>query len=154
MIFRILAAFVLAPILPCALLATPLFLEYPGRGDGWQFLFWMLVGSELLVVVAAMPSYFILQRIVRVGWLQCVLLGVGIGAAFSLIALLLSLHPGMNYSVGDGGGYIVENGRYTLHGWIQLAKGTGFAALFGASIGLAFWGLAFWSPRTRDAQPT
>jgi hypothetical protein len=152
MSFRIFCAFFLAPLLPCVLFALPVLLER----DGWIFPIWLLGGAEIIVVIAAIPSYLIWRRFSRFGIRQSVQLGAAIGAAFSVIMLLLplALYPDSTSSYGDGGGYVVDHGRRTLHGWIDFAEGLGLTTVFGASIGLVFGCLAFGLPRTRKAQPT
>jgi uncharacterized membrane protein YagU involved in acid resistance len=146
---RVPIGFLLAPIVPCAVTVLPGILAQPEWAGGWQMIFLMVVVSQIISLVVAVPTYFLLRHYSRVGFWQCLLSGAAIAVVFNIVVLSLSMSLGTDYSAADSGGDTVINGHITIHGWVQNALSAGYFALLGAGIGFAFWLIAIWSPKKR-----
>jgi hypothetical protein len=155
---RIIAAFLIAPLVASAALASGLRAELPNvfsvssefKMNDRDFFDWFSVFffSSVLVscpstLLIGLPAFFILRTKVALSLLNCVLVGVVVAAA-PWIAWVLFRNP--NYW-SDGPGRIYHmDGHYTAIGWIEVSKGVlyylAFLAPLGALAGIAFWVIA------------
>jgi hypothetical protein len=147
--WRVPLGFVIAPIIPCTLTVLPGIVARPEWTGGWGLILIMVLVSELISLVVAVPTYFLLRRYWRVGLMQCLVSGAAIGVLFVVVTLLWSMSMPCCYSAGDSGGPTIIDSHYTFHGWVQNAASAGYSALLGASIGLVFWAVAVRSPKKR-----
>jgi hypothetical protein len=143
---RTAAGFLLAPIIPCIVFASIL----SGMANQWNSLWFgavaMIVVSELLSLVVALPLYLVLRRFRNVGPLECALAGVVIAVVLNAISLFFS--GGSGYSAGDSGGETIVNGHVTAHGYVSDMLSTAFQSVLGVAIALTFWFIAIRSRRS------
>jgi len=140
--WRLPFGFLLAPIVPCAIAALPNILAtHEWSGD---LLTYMVVVSQIIGVVFGAPLYAVLSRSRHVRLVHCLVSGAGI--AIAIAAILVLLNP--SSSADDSGGATIVNGHYTVYGWVQNAKVVASMGLLGTSIGLFFWGIALWVPKS------
>lgn len=97
----------------------------------------MIVVSEILSFVVALPMYLVLRRFRRVGPRECVLAGIAVTVIFNAAGLLFSASPW--YSAGDSGGDTVVNGLITAHGYVRTLISTAFQSVLGVAIAIMFW---------------
>lgn len=147
--WRVPLAFLLAPLVPCALYALILGTLAQRWAGLFALVIAMVITAEALTLVLAVPAYLLIKRLWRVGLLECVLAGAGVALVFGSLDLVLPLSSG--YSAGDSGGPTVIDGRFTVHGYVSWAIRTMVNGLLGGSIGLTFWVLAFFR-KDRGAQ--
>ena len=146
--WRVPLGFLLAPVLPCALMTIPGTLATQDWNGAFVFIYAMVIASLVITLFVAVPIYLLLARFWRVGFVECLVSGTAIGA---LATLALTLIPAnSNFSASDSGGATVIHGAYTAHGWAQNFSAMSDAAVLGAAIGFAFWLIAIWSPRERE----
>ena len=77
--WRVPLGFIVAPIIPCAATVLPGIIARPEWTGGWRLIVLMVVVSQIISLVFAVPVYFLLRRYWRVGLLQCLLFGTIIG---------------------------------------------------------------------------
>lgn len=143
---RVIAAFVLAPLIAAAAIAF-LVLVATATGDagGLQAAFHMALiafvsaGSVglVLALVLGVPAYLALTRLRIVSPWATMVAAALIGASFPWLAHFLLLDP--SASLSANGCRSVLNGVTTACGYRQLALDTIVPALIGAGGGLIFW---------------
>jgi hypothetical protein len=146
--WRVPAGFLLAPILPCAILeitASAFINQQPSIRFGTIAL---ILVSEALSLLVGVPLYFLLRRYRSISLVDCVLSGVAIAVLVNATVLVFPSSPG--YSAGDHGGATVVNGHLTTHGFISALVATAAQSLLGAAIGLCFWVIAIRPLRRHD----
>ncbi|HEX4104998.1 MAG TPA: hypothetical protein VHX92_02080 [Rhizomicrobium sp.] len=142
--------FFLAPAIICGLLSIPGFYEdltafhltAPEALGHELFVFvYFVIGCYVVMLVIAMPLYFLGWKYLRVNVLSCLISGAAVGGvpAWTFFALqYLGLWP-MYDSESLGGRALIANHKFTAAGIEQyLMNGVGTAA-FGASIAFLFW---------------
>jgi hypothetical protein len=149
---RVPLGFLFAPIIPCAAVVLPGIIGRPEWTRGWVVIALMILVSQLVSLLAAVPIYFIVRRYWRVCLTQCLLSGFAIGAVVFFVTRLAIVVTSINSSTSSGGPTVI-GGHYTAHGWVQYVGFAGYSALFGASIGLIFWLVAIWSPLRQSNEP-
>jgi hypothetical protein len=145
--WRLPLGFILAPVIPSALMVLPGIVATAEWRASWRLIVYIVVVLEIISLIVALPTYFLLRRFWRVGALHCTVSGAAIATLTNVLLLSLPLE---GYSAGDPGGDTIINGRYTAHGWMQNLSDLLIMGGFGAGIGLLFWVIALW--RRRDAQ--
>ena len=114
---------------------------FANQWSGFRFvLLSMIVVSEVLSLIVAVPLYFLLRRFRTLGLLECALSGVAITILLNLVTAIVSGGPG--YSAADSGGPTIVDGHLTGHGIVNVMLGTAVQSVLGASIGLCFWVIA------------
>lgn len=146
--WRLLAAFVLAPIAP-ALLASAIFPAYGGLTDLWTRIVltfpWALIFFGYLpTLFVGLPAYAFLRWKLRPTLRNCAITGALVAALpFGLLALL---SPADQASIG--GRATIIDGHRTWFGYLEVLKMIGMLAGFGALGGAAF-GLVLMGPPDR-----
>jgi hypothetical protein len=142
--WRLPVAFLVSPVIPCVLFNVPDYVAFHTWSNG--FLVGALVVAETLVLLVAVPTFFLLRRYRRVTLITCLTAGFTICFAISCLLVLYPLDSG--YSAGNGGGATVINGHLTAHGALSQLVGASVIGLMGALTGLIFWLVGI---RGRDA---
>jgi riboflavin transporter FmnP len=143
---RVFVGILLAPLIPCVVFSALLSGVFNQWSGFWFGTVAMIVVSEVLSLVIALPLYLGLQRVRNIGALECAVVGIAVTAILNLGSLLFSGGPG--YSAGDGGGDTIVNGHVTAHGFVSALLGTAVQSVLGVAIALAFWFIAI---RTRKS---
>ena len=135
--WRLVAAFLVSPVVPCALYALPDAIIFHNWAGSRMFFVVGLAVAEIMVVAIALPTFLILRRYRTVSVWACLCAGFLICFGTGFASEILSLHPG--YSAGDGGGSTIVNGYLTTHGFVMLIVSSTIFVLMGALAGLVFW---------------
>lgn len=133
-IARVIIGFVVGPVLPCLL--AQIFFGHASWGEALRGAWLLIFLAWLFSVVLAVPAYLVLQKSGYVSLSKSVVSGFLIGFA----AFLWIVFPGSG----------VWDANMALQ---SLGNCFAFGAL-GAGIGLAFWGLAIWTPRRSFRHPS
>ena len=135
--WRLPAAFLVSPVVPCALYAVPDLVMWRNWAGARVTLVVGVVVAEAMVVVLALPTYLVLRRYRTVGLRSCLCAGFLICFGTSCVLQVISLNPG--YSASDGGGATIVNGHLTAHGFVMSIVGATIFGIMGALTGLIFW---------------
>ena len=143
---RIILGFILAPILPSALV-----IGYGFAQSGfsyWKTLLFgfafYLVGCYAVTIVAVIPAYMLLRKFLRINLTVCVTTGFIIGALLALIPFLLQLlgtWPMFDF-YSDSNGPIILNHHFTAYGIRSNLQSVTESGAFGAVIAFVFWLIA------------
>jgi len=138
-IFRVLAAFVIAPAVAALLLASlePLYAGLPSLMDRVfrTFLLYLLIGGYPSAWMLGIPAYILFRHRLRPTPVNCASVGAAVATLPWLVLGLLSV-PDYSY---DGGRITVEHGHRTLPGWLDFGTSLGGLAAIGAFAGITFW---------------
>ena len=142
--WRVVLAFVLAPLVPAALVAaTTLFDGSPNGGYlTWLALF-AVFGAYPATVLFGLPAFFLLRRRLKPRLASVVLVGGLVAAAPWLLIVVFVPNPD---SAMIGEHVTVNHGVKTIWGWIEGLKLVGGVFLLGLLGGIAFWFAALWRP--------
>ncbi|NZD62133.1 hypothetical protein HX900_13550 [Rhizobium sp. WYCCWR 11290] len=148
--WRVVAAFVLVPLLVALVLACfqPLYAGLPNLAERIRrtAIFYAFFGSYPATILFGVPAYFFLKSRVRATALNCAATGAVV-APFPW--LLLGLFSNPDYAYSDG--HVTHhNGMKTLWGWVDLLTGVGEFAALGAFAGLVFWCIAMAGVKVGD----
>jgi hypothetical protein len=136
---RVIAGFVLAPLIPCALFNVVMSVvsnQWSGLGFG---IVAMVAVSEVLSIFVAVPLYFVLRRFRSIGALECTLSGVAVTVLLNVAFLIFT--PGPGFSAADSEPTVID-GFLTTHGYVSALFATAIQSVLGAAIGLCFWIIA------------
>ena len=154
-IWRISAAFLLAPVVPCTLLVLLTAAE-AGQWNGALFIAAsMIVVSIALGLVICLPAYLLLQRFWKVRLIECIAAGICTAILLNIaIYVVAALYLPESGSAADSGGPTRIDGKLTDHGRVVALWGVAWNMLLGASIGFCFWAIALWrGPSEQPAKP-
>ena len=154
-IWRISAAFLLAPVVPCTLLVLLTAAE-AGQWNGALFIAAsVIVVSIALGLVICLPAYLLLQRFWKVRLIECIAAGICTAILLNIaIYVVAALYLPESDSAADSGGPTRIDGKLTDHGRVVALWGVAWNMLLGASIGFCFWAIALWrGPSEQPAKP-
>lgn len=144
--WRVPIAFLLAPVVPCALTAGTL-AALSGNWSGAVFAMVMMTLVSLVVSLAlCVPAYVMLKRRGPIRLAHCLVAGACAALVFDLAthATTAYLLRDVGYSAGDSGGATFVDGSMTPHGVAVAARGLVADMIHGVAIAACFWGIAFW----------
>ena len=142
---RLAAAFVVAPILPAAVVAAYISQEsYHGYFLNSLVLV-LLFGAYPGAIFLGGPAYLVLRQRIRPSALACALAG-GMVAAIPWLAIGVFGGPDQA-SVDDK--LTVSNGVLTVFGWLELLRFVSVTFVLGAVGGFVFWAIAGSVPSRR-----
>ena len=141
--WRIMAAFLIAPIIPAALYAA--LLAGPWGPTYLGALKMVAVfGAYPAAILFGVPAYLVLKRRVKPSFLSLCLVGGAVAATPWLLLAVLSNH---DYATINNR-VTVQNGHRTWFGWIETFKLVGQCFVLGTVGGAGVWMVAVskWKP--------
>ena len=132
---RIFLAFVVAPIVPVAILTMPVF----GRPNYLQWVLLLGAIASALTLFIAVPMFFLMNRLDWVRWWQISLAGAFVAIVPDALIYTMGMGKLGDTTVARGGATLIEEGRYTASGIIYAARRLGVLAITGALAGAIFW---------------
>lgn len=150
--WKVLAAFVLAPMLPAVLFAM-LSPAYDGLPDMatrvWKtFVMTLIIGGYVPALIVGLPTYALLRHRLRPTVVICVAAGAFVAA---LPWALLAFLPTADQASIDGAATIID-GRLTWFGFVENLRLIAQIGALGAIGGAVFWIIVkAWRPAPRPA---
>lgn len=144
--WRIILAFLIAPLVPSAAAATVTLVDGLPNGGYLQWLVLVaLIGGYPAALILGLPAFFILRSRLRPRFMYVTFAGGLVAAAPWLLLVLFGPNPDMATS---GEHVTVVSGAKTLWGWLEGMRMIGGAFLLGLMGGAAFWFISMWRPST------
>ena len=150
-IWRVVAAFLVAP-LPVAFAFAYWGMGTEPLGMVHRFFSIAILGLMFLAypceLLIAVPAFVYLRKRLRPTLLNC----AGVGLVVAVLPWLVLTLVSTTGSEFAGGHFMVEDGRRTVWGWLNLLSGLGEMAAMGAITGAVFWFVA--AAGTRPPKPS
>ena len=136
--WRLLAAFVVAPLVPAVAVATFMWWESNSAYFSNTLILVLLFGAYPAATILGAPAYLVLHRYIGPSALACGLVG---GAIAAIPWLTLGVFGGPHQAT-HGGKPTVVDGVLTAFGWMELLQFVSITFALGAVGGLVFWAIA------------